>query len=237
MWAGSGERKSRLAEKVMERFYLKEEAIEVQKKIRKKLILKDSFSRKINVIAGVDQAFLGDEVISAMVACDYSTMEIVKRDYTVSRANFPYVPGFLSFREGPPIIKTFNKFGKKPDVLLIDGNGILHPRGIGLASHVGVLIDVPTIGIAKNLLCGRFKEPKRVGDHSPIIYENKTVGHAYKSKKGCKLIFVSPGHKMSLETSLKIIKNCLRNHKIPEPLFLAHKFANELKIKVEKPKK
>ena len=212
--------------------YSKEELIEIQEKLKKKIILNDVLPQKIKTIAGVDQAFLDDRIISAIVVCETPFMNVLEKKYVIDKIDFPYIPGFLSFREGPSIIKVFKKLRNKPDVLLVDGNGILHTRGIGLASHVAILLDVSTIGIAKSLLCGKFKKVKRVGSYSPVIYGGKTIGYAYKSKEKCKSIFISPGHKISLNTSIKIVKGCIREYKLPIPLRLAHVYANEIKMKL-----
>ena len=212
--------------------YSKEELIEIQEKLKKRIILNDVLPQEIKTIAGVDQAFLEDRIISAIVVCDASSMNVVEKKYVVAKTNFPYISGFLSFREGPAIIKVFKKLQNTSDVLLVDGNGILHPRGVGLASHVGFILNIPTIGIAKSLLCGKFKKVKDVGSYSPVIYGGKTIGYAYKSKEKCKPIFISPGHKVSLNTSMKMVKECIGKHKLPIPLRLAHIHANEIKMKL-----
>ena len=176
---------------------------EEQLKVAKKVIVKDDFD-EIKLVAGVDQAFKDNEIISAVVVCDYKTMGIVEKKYAVVKATFPYIPGFLSYREAPAIIEAFNKLENKPDVLLVDGHGIAHPRKIGLASHVGLLLDIPTIGIAKNLLCGEINEDN-------IIIGEKVVGFKLITKEHASPLFVSPGHKMGLKSSLEIIKDCIRN--------------------------
>jgi len=212
--------------------YSIEELKKIQEKLKKKIILKDVLSQKIKTIAGVDQAFLDNKIISSIVVLKTSSMDVLEKRHIIAKMNFPYIPGFLSFREGTPIIKAFKKLQNTPDLLLVDGNGILHPRGIGLASHVGVLLDISTIGVAKSLLCGKFKKIKEVGSHSPVIYEERIIGYAYKSKKNCKPIFISPGYKVSLKTSLKIVKELIGKYKLPIPLRLAHVHANEIKIKL-----
>lgn len=191
-----------------------EKLLKIQEEIRKSIILEDVLPQKIKTIAGVDQAFPSENrIISTIVVCDYSDMSVIEKKHTIMNVNFPYVPGFLSFREGPSIVKTFKRLQNRPDILLIDGNGILHPRGVGIASHVGVLLNMVSIGVAKNLLCGKHKEPKKTGNYSRVIYEGKTIGYAYVSKKNYRPIFISPGHRVSLETSLKIVEKCIEKHK------------------------
>jgi len=197
--------------------------LQLQERFKKKVVLKDVIKpTEIKLIAGVDQAFKNDEIISSIVVCEFKTLSIIERKTAVLQNKFPYIPGLLSFREGPAIVKCFKNLEVKPDVMLVDGNGILHPRGLGLATHLGIVLNVPTIGVAKSLLCGKIVDGK-------VYLDNKHVGYEVVTKKGCKPIYVSPGHMVSLETSLEIVKKCIRNHKLPEPLRLAHLEANSSK--------
>jgi deoxyribonuclease V len=193
-----------------------------QKEMIKRLSLKDKFE-KIETVAGFDQAFLGNKIISAAVVCDYSSLEVIEKQYAVEEVKMPYIPGFLSFREGPAIIKAYRKLKIKPDIIMIDGNGILHPLKAGLATHVGIILDKPTIGVAKSLLLGSIKNKR-------VYVDGEVRGYELYTKKGCKPIYVSPGHKVSLESSLRIVRKCVGNHKLPEPLRLAHLYANEMKL-------
>ncbi|MBI3035562.1 endonuclease V [Candidatus Woesearchaeota archaeon] len=206
---------------------------EEQLKLAKKVVLKDSFD-KLQLIAGADAAYNQDDIIAAIAVCDNATMECKERAFAVMKAKIPYKPGFLAYREGPAISDAYAKLQNKPDVVIFDGNGILHPRRIGLASHIGVLLDIPSIGIAKQLLAGEVKENK-------VYVEKEARGELIATREHSKPIYVSPGHRISLKTSVDIVKNCIRfPHKLPEPLHLAHKYANEIrdnilngKIKVE----
>src|SRR3989338_1201387 len=198
-----------------------------QIKLAKKVILKDSFD-KLELVAGADNAYNQDDVISAVVVCDYRTMEVKEKVFTVAKANVPYSAGFLAYKEGPAISEAFAKLLNKPDVMIFDGNGILHPRRFGLASHMGVLLDMPSIGVAKQLLLGESKESK-------IYVEKELRGEIVESREHSKPLFVSPGHKISLKTSVEIVKACLKfPHKLPEPLHLAHRYANEIRDKIAK---
>lgn len=199
-----------------------------QKLVAEKAIAKDDFG-ELALVGGADQAFLDERVISGIVVLEYDSLEVVERVYSVKRVSFPYIPTFLSFREGPAIVGAFRKLEKKPDILLIDGAGINHPRGAGLATHVGVALNMPTIGITKKILCGEGEEPSEVGEASPLVYEGKKVGLLLKSNKRSRAIVVAPGNRVSLESSLVIVKKCLRAHKLPEPLRLAHEYANSVK--------
>lgn len=194
---------------------------EEQLKLAKEVILRDSFS-KVKLIGGCDQAFIDDDVISGVVVCD-KDMEIVEKKYAVLNAQIPYVPGFLFYREGPAIIAAFNKLKQKPDVLMVDGNGILHPCRIGMASHVGVVLNMATIGSTKNLMCGNVREGK-------VYVEKEIRGFELKTREYANPIYVSPGHKISLGKSLDIVKGSLKPpHKLPEPLHLAHRYVNEVR--------
>ena len=200
---------------------------EEQLKLAKKVSTKDSFD-KIEIIAGVDCAYNQDDAIAAIVVCDYKTMEVKEKVFSVVRAKVPYLKGFLAYREGHAISEAYAKLENKPDLMIFDGNGILHPRKIGLASHMGVLLDQASIGIAKQLLVGEIK--------GSIVYVDKEVrAELIVTREHSKPVYVSPGHKISLKTSVEIVKKCMRfPHKLPEPLHLAHKYANEIKEKIEK---
>lgn len=200
-----------------------------QKEIAKKVILEDDFSERIKTIAGFDLAFKDDTAFVAGVLLDYETLITREIKIIKTKLPFPYIPTFLTFREGPPIIKLYKKLKTMPGIMMINGQGISHPLRCGIASHVGVLLDTPSIGVAQSRLCGEYKEPKEVGDHSLLKYEGKSVGYVYKSKKNCRPIFISPGHRISLKSSLEIVKNCMKNFKLPTPLYLAHTHANKIK--------
>lgn len=196
-----------------------------QLKLAKKVVLKDSFD-EINLVAGNDQAYSQQDVVSAIVVCDYKTMEIKEKVFAVAKAKVPFFSGFLAYREGPAISEAYVKLDTKPDVMMFDGNGILHPRRFGLASHMGVLLDVPSIGIAKQLLIGEVKDKR--------VYVDKELrAETVATREHSRPIYVSPGHKISLKTSVEVVKNCLRPpHKLPEPLHLAHRYANEIRDKI-----
>jgi len=202
----------------------------IQEQIAKKIIVDDKFTRPISTIAGFDLSFLDDTAFVTGIALDYKGMNVIEMKFIRSELTFPYIPTFLTFREGPPIIKLYKKLRIKPDLIMINGQGIAHPIFCGIASHIGVLLDVPSIGVAQNKLCGEFKEPKKVGERSVIMFKNKKVGYAFKSQKDCKPIYISPGHKVSLETSLEIVKSTIKNHKLPEPIFISHSLANKIRI-------
>ncbi len=202
--------------------------IGIQEDLRRNIVLEDSLPDKLKTVAGVDQSFPGkDRVRSCIVVLGFPGLNEIERVFSEIEVDFPYIPGLLAFREGPSIIKAYSKLENKPDVLLVDGHGMAHPRKMGVASHVGVLLDTPTVGVAKSRLVGDFRAPERVGEYTPLIYQNETVGAVFKSRKGCNPIFISPGNRISLESSIEVVRRCLRGHKLPEPVRLAHKFVSE----------
>jgi len=221
-----------------------EELYRIQEEIASKAIIEDKLSlEELKLVAGADQAFFyeskhdtevkdrQEKIISAVVVLEYPSMKLVTYSYSVLPVDFPYIPGLLSFREAPAIINAFNALKNKstPDLLVIDGCGINHPRFAGLATHVGVTLNIATIGVAKNLLCGNGEVPTEEGEECVLKYKNIEIGYYLKSKKGCKPIIVAPGHKISLKTSLRLIKNCIHKHKLPEPTRIAHLYANKIK--------
>ena len=202
--------------------------LHAQEQVRQRTVLHDDHATP-RLIAGVDQAFQGDAIISGIVVMDFESMDVVEEVHYEGTVEYPYIPTFLSFREGPAIVSTFGKLYHTPDILMVDGCGINHPRGAGLATHVGVALDVPTIGVAKNILCGQGTEPLKVGDVSPLVFEGRQVGWLIKSCRKCRPIVVAPGHRVGMEGALEITKHMLRGHKLPEPCLLAHKYVNQLK--------
>lgn len=200
---------------------------EEQLKLAKKVVLKDSFE-KLELIGGVDSAYNQDDITSAIVVCDYKTMEVREKVFAVAKAKVPYMAGFLAYREGPAISEAYAKLQLKPDVVIFDGNGILHPRRCGLASHMGVAFDIASIGIAKQLLVGEVKGNK-------VYVDKEARAELIVTREHAKPIYVSSGHKISLKTSIEIVTKCIKfPHKLPEPLHLAHRYSNEIRDRIAK---
>lgn len=172
------------------------------------------------LIAGADVGFeQGGEVTrAAIVLLKYPSLELV--EYKVARINttMPYIPGFLSFREYPALLAAWEMLSQKPDLLFVDGHGISHPRRLGVASHFGLLVDVPTIGVAKKRLCGRF-EPlgDEVGEKQPLIDKGEQLAWVWRSKKRCNPLFVATGHRVSTDTALLWVQRCMAGYRLPEP--------------------
>ncbi len=171
-------------------------------------------------IAGADVGFeQGGEVTrAAIVLLKYPSLELV--EYKVARiaTTMPYIPGFLSFREYPALLAAWEMLSRKPDLLFVDGHGISHPRRLGVASHFGMLVDVPTIGVAKKRLCGRF-EPlgDEVGEKQPLIDKGEQLAWVWRSKKRCNPLFVATGHRVSTDTALLWVQKCMAGYRLPEP--------------------
>jgi len=195
-----------------------------QLKLAKKVIKKDDFD-KFELIAGVDQAFVNNKVISAIVVCDAKTLKPVEKKYAVVEATIPYIPGFLSYRESPAAVEAFNKLEKKPDIIIVDAHGLAHPRRLGMASHLGLLLDVPTIGTAKKLIVGKSQNGK-------IVHNNKVIAQEVVTKEHARPLYVSIGHRISLKAAVELVKKTtILPHKLPEPLHLAHRYANKIREK------
>ena len=184
-------------------------------------------------ITGVDAAFLNNKVIGVACVFKYPDMLLIEEAYSLTEILFPYIPGFLSFREGQAIIGALKGLKKKSDVILFDGQGIAHPKRLGIASHVGVILNIPSIGCAKSRLVGTYKEPglKR-GNWSFLRHTGEIVGVVLGTKDNVNPLFVSPGNRIDIRTSISIVLACCQKYRIPEPIrradFLSQKIKREL---------
>jgi len=205
------------------------QARRIQEQLREKVKILP-FRGEPKFVAGVDAAFSEDEVFAAACLYRYPELAFVEEAHAVQILQFPYVPGYLSFREGPPIIAAAKKLKTKPDVILVDGQGIAHPRGAGIASFLGVMLNVPAIGCAKTRLVGDYREPGvKKGKWSQLEYEGKIVGAVLRTREGVKPLFLSPGHRMDLESSIRIVLSCVGKYRIPEPLRCADMLSKQIK--------
>ena len=201
----------------------REKARALQLLLAKKVVREDSFPTPLRVVGGLDLAYKEGEAAVAYVAFDYPSMKPIYSESRSVTVSVPYIPTFLSFREGPPIIDVIKTAAVKSDIYLINGQGVAHPYRIGLASHVGVLADVATIGVAKSLLCGQVQKTERLRSH--IIDGGEIIGAALRPKTNSSLLYVSLGHRISLESSVEIVYRLVQNHSLPEPLWAAHALA------------
>jgi deoxyribonuclease V len=196
--------------------------------LSQKIVTEDRLPRKITYVAGVDVAYAEGLAVSAVAVLDYESLELIEQQTATCEAKFPYIPTLLSFREIPPAIACIKKLRLQPDVLLADGQGIAHPYGFGFASHLGLAIGIPTVGVAKSRLVG---EPTPVAGRIFLIRKGEVIGEVVTTREGVKPVYVSIGHLISLKAAVKIAKRCVRNSKIPEPLWQAHKIASEEKCR------
>ena len=181
-------------------------------------------------IAAVDSAFTRDHVIAVAVLFTYPELEFLEKRFALVPLLFPYVPGYLTFREGPGALKAIGQLQNQPDLILFDGQGIAHPRGMGIASHLGVLLDIPSVGSAKSRLVGDYDEPgPGKGDYTPLVYRGKTIGTVLRTRQKVKPVFVSPGHRIDIEGSIRIILNCTQKYRLPEPIRMADSLTKKIK--------
>jgi deoxyribonuclease V len=183
-------------------------------------------------IAGADISFdKGSETVYAgIVVLRYPSLETIEEAGIVTQARFPYIPGLLSFRESPALLEVWNRLRIKPDVLVLDGQGTAHPRRMGIACHVGLWLDRPTLGCAKSLLCGHYEHlGTQKGDAAPLIHRKEQIGVALRTKDNTNPVFVSPGNRIALEDSVQLMLTCATKYRIPEPTRRAHLFVNRLR--------
>ncbi len=206
------------------------EAVKLQEELRTKVVLRDEF-KNIRTIAGFDVGIRRGKDpkkklrgIGACVIMSYPDLNIMENHIIVTDVDYPYIPGLLSFRELPIIIPLLEEIENEPDLIMMDGQGIAHPRRFGLASHVGVILDKPSIGCAKSPLIGEYEEPGlESGSYRYIYHEGDVIGAVLRSRNGVKPIYISPGHKITVETCIDIALNCCRGYRLPEPIREAHK--------------
>ena len=202
-----------------------EEAIELQKKLAKLVRRENELPGEVRLIAGVDISRPDERGVArgAIVVIRYPDFSVEEVSIVEREVGFPYIPGLLSFRETPLLLAAAEKLSSTPDLVLADGQGIAHPRRFGIASHLGVLWDIPTVGCAKSLLCGRYELPgPEPGDYTELVDRGEVIGAVLRTKRGTNPVFVSIGHKIDLPSAVKWVLRCCRGFRIPEPIRLAH---------------
>ncbi len=203
----------------------------LQRDLAQKVISTDIFEGEIRHIAGID-AWHSDELgrsFAAIVVVDAQTLQTIEQVTAVTDCTFPYITGLLSFRELPPIIEAMKKLNTKPDLCICDGQGLAHPRRFGLACHLGVIFDIPAIGCGKTRLSGQFETPLPArGAYSDLVVAGRVVGRALRTQKGINPLFISVGHRISLETACTWILHCAPQYRLPEPIRLADKLSREI---------
>ena len=210
------------------------EAVQIQQDLKEKLILHDeNIPQEIKLVAGADISYSKGENLffAAVILLEVPTMEIIEKVYCSKRVTFPYIPGLLTFREGPALLKAFEKLKHRPDVVIFDGHGIAHPRGIGLASHMGLFLDIPAIGCAKKRLTGIHDEPgDEAGNYSFLELDGRNIGAVLRTKKSVKPVFVSQGHKISLQTAINVVLSTCTGYRLSEPVRKAHMEVNRIRL-------
>ena len=196
------------------------EAAALQTRLSRHVVRQRSMSFEgIETVAGVDTGYRGENAYAAVVVMKLADLKLLEEAVASKAIQFPYVPGLLSFREGPVILEALHKLRTAPDLLMFDGQGIAHPRRFGIASHIGVLLDTPTIGCAKTRLVGDYNEPHRNrGNTSLLTHGGETIGAVVRTRTDVKPLFVSIGHRMDLEASIRVVLKSCRGYRLPEPL-------------------
>ncbi|MEM2080671.1 MAG: endonuclease V [Candidatus Bathyarchaeia archaeon] len=198
-----------------------------QLNLAKKVICEDNLPDKINFVAGIDVAYAGELAVGAVAVLDYASLELLESQTAICKVRVPYIPTLLSFRELPAAIACIKKLRLQPDVVLVDGQGVAHPYRCGFASHLGLAIGKPTVGVAKSRLVGKLAG---LGDDVFLVDKGQIIGSVVVTKIGSKPVYVSVGHLISLKTAIRFVKHCVKCSRIPEPLLLAHKIASKKRL-------
>jgi deoxyribonuclease V len=209
------------------------EAQAAQKEMEKKVLVEDVINQPIKYIGGMDVSNTPfdpeEKIFGAAVILSYPSLSVVQTSTQANQQTFPYIPGLLGFREVPTLIQAYKQLSLVPDLIMVDGHGISHPRGLGVASHLGVLLDIPTIGVAKSILvgapAGSLSEER--GSMVPLLWKGKQIAMMVRTKKRCSPLIISIGHKVSLQTATQLVLQCLTKYRLPEPTRYAHLAANK----------
>lgn len=207
------------------------DAVALQRELAQKVVIRP-LPENFNVLGAADVSYwkAEDRQVALIVTFRWPRLELLETVHVVTPVRFPYIPGLLSFREIPPLLEAYQKLERKPDVFLCDGQGLAHPRKLGLACHLGLELGIPAVGCAKSRLCGEH-EPfdLRRGNYTPLTLHGEVVGYVFCSRDGVKPLYISPGHLADLESSRELIQRCLFRYRIPEPLRQAHHRATRLR--------
>jgi deoxyribonuclease V len=209
-------------------------AVALQKRLAR-LVRQVLLKRAVRTVAGVDCAFVsgGRQIVTVAVLCDAATWKVLARAVDRRACTFPYVPGLLSFREAPSVVAAVRALPRRADLLMCDGQGVAHPRGLGLASHVGLLVGIPTIGVAKSRLCGAHRTPgRRRGCRAALRLGDKVVGAVVRTRDGVKPLYVSVGHRVTLDEAVAWTLRAAAHVRLPEPTRQAHRLVTEMKNRV-----
>lgn len=212
-------------------------ACKIQYDLAEKIVLENKFN-PLNTIAGCDVAYSSSTNHAYAAICIYDFPSLKKNNevLSVSEISYPYIRGLFAFREGPPLLKAFEKLKERPDLIIFNGQGIAHPRKMGLATHMGILLDIPSIGCTQRSMFGKNIEPgNHRGDQCVVRnIRNESIGCWLRTRENVRPMFISQGHKIDLSTAAELILNCTKHFKMPEPLRAAHVTANQLKALYQK---
>ena len=192
-------------------------------------IFRENRLETVKTVAGIDVGVRGDMACAAAVVLNFPKLDVAAQSTATRRIRRPYIPGLLSFREGPVILDALDRLDLKPDLLIFDGQGIAHPCRLGIASHIGLLSDFPSIGCAKSRLCGQYQEPGvERGSHVPLMDHGQTIGAIVRTRTGVKPVFVSIGHRVDLKTSIDYVLGCCKGYRLPETTRKADRLASDV---------
>lgn len=205
------------------------EAIDLQMHLREQVREEPLDVDALRLVAGADVSFgrFGSEGWAGIVVLQMENLQVVEEVVVHTPITFPYVPGLLSFRESPPLLEAWSRLSIMPDVMLCDAHGRAHPRRFGMACYFGLLVDIPTIGCAKSLLCGNVETMSPMRDWFPIREGEELIGAALLTLPSARPVYVSIGHRVDLPSALEVVRRCVRRHRIPEPLRLAHELVTQ----------
>lgn len=205
-----------------------EAAVEIQQQLRSRVITVDQFG-PVRSVAGVDVGFEENSSITRAAVAVLSWPDLQLQAQAIARrpTTFPYIPGLLSFREAPAVLDALTQISTIPDLLLCDGHGIAHPRRFGIACHLGLLANIPAIGVAKSLLVGRHADvPDQRGGWVPLIHRDQTIGATLRTRPKTKPLYISSGHRISLTTAIEYVMGCTTRYRLPETTRWAHPLAS-----------
>jgi deoxyribonuclease V len=202
-------------------------------RLSKRIIFQDKLPGPIRYVAGVDVAYVRDISIGAAAVLSYDALRVVETETAKRKTRFPYIPTLLSFREIPPVLAAFRRLRTQPDVVMVDGQGYAHPYRCGSACHLGLTLGIPTIGVAKSRLVGDIELSTKEEGTALLKYEGETVGAVVTTVDGRSPVFVSVGHMISLESAVSVVRHCVLQNRIPEPIRKAHEAANSEKRKIQ----
>lgn len=223
------------------------QATQIQNELREKIIIENrnlligrTISEKksspevlpIQTIAGADISLnlYSTTIYAGIIVLSFPQLQPIAYSLVKAETRFPYVPGFLAFREVPALVRVWEQMTIKPDILVVDGHGIAHPRRMGIAAHFGAVTSQVSMGCAKNILCGKYEEPgMERGNYTPILDKQEQIGYAFRSKAKTAPVYISPGYGMGMQNSLEIIQRCTGKYRIPEPTRFAHELVNRFR--------